>query len=176
MVEVPLLSDGLTRLELDRFQQSFAAWSPASQASLVPFSRDSPWVRPPEGRTSWFRGFGTGSLKEADFRRRPSDPIGHVARPFLLELEVELSRLQAQGLWQDLAHEGELRYEQALMVYCKMKETPLFRRAFGGARGGLRPPCLGLGLPLAEAQEFLAAEGLPEAVPGPRIGSRFGSI
>lgn len=119
----------------------------------------------------WHRFSEGGGLQAQAFRGQR-----HVTRPFLLELEVELTRLQAQGLWQDLAHEGELRYEQALMVYCKMKETPLFRRAFGGARGGLRPPCLGLGLPLAEAQEFLAAEGLPEAVPGPRIGSRFGSI
>ncbi|CAJ1338265.1 unnamed protein product [Effrenium voratum] len=137
------------RAELDKFQGCFAAWS-----------------------------VGRGTLKHTDFR------------PFLAELGIQLTPAQARSLWQDLAKEGakDLTYEQALLAYCKVKEAPVAFRACRGAAPPGHPleelPCmaqdlqleldemlperrlkpqarsLGPGLPLAEACDFLAAEGV----------------
>eukprot|EP00434_Breviolum_minutum_P015065 symbB.v1.2.013282.t1/scaffold928.1/size151411/3 len=140
-----------TSAELDKFQGCFAAWS-----------------------------VGRGGLKEKDFRH------------FLLELDVELTITQARSLWNDLVKEGEheLKYEQALLAYCKVREAPVVFKASKGAappgrpleeiplkatkdsqfglddelpekRTRPRPRSHGPGLPLPEAEDFLAAEGVP---------------
>eukprot|EP00435_Cladocopium_sp_Y103_P073025 s92_g42.t1 len=109
---------------------------------------------------------GRGGLKEIDFR------------PFLLELDIKLTIAQARCLWKDLTEAGDeqLSYEQALLAYCKVREAPVvFKTSRGAAPPGWSleeiplkaakdpadPSCLGPGLPLPKAADFLSAEGVP---------------
>mmetsp|Transcript_47323 Transcript_47323/g.110683 ORF Transcript_47323/g.110683 Transcript_47323/m.110683 type:complete len:218 (+) Transcript_47323:65-718(+) len=145
----------------------------------------SPSWKPTRSQLEHFQGTfaawseGRGILRQKDFR------------PFLDEIGIEVTPAQARALLEDVAHEGarRLTYEEALLAYCKVMESPLaFRSAPGAAPPGreleelpllaqkelnygfydelpekrtqLQAPCLGPGAPLEEAFHFLRNEGV----------------
>lgn len=117
------------------------------------------------------QGRGQGWLRRSDFR------------PFLAQVDIDLSGPQSRALWADIAGEdaAQMSYNDALQAYLQVQDAPM---RLGATTSGPRTACGsfapphpyaastdrvkrqaaasgGSGLMVAEARDFLLAEGMP---------------